>query len=360
MLRVLLFKPPTKAPATLLEYASQKARDAIIAALLFSALVPAQTEDRARDLLTETISSARNTLNWRAEGIEVMELTGEGVQSRNEVHFKMAVQGPLKMRWEVTGDERTLSVCDGADKWTYYAPGVSFHRTAAAASPNGCGVSPAYFYKLEDNPASATVIGHDQVQLADGLEDCEVVRTEWNTPPATAAGGSARSVRTFCIDPVRHLILRDSLDGEASGLRVRKTTTYTSYESNPNLPPDTFEFSAPTGTLEDQGPQMGADDSPSSSGVYLFGSPEPRLISKVEPSYTEEARQAGVSGMALVSLTVGPDGIPRNPHVTRGLGHGLDEKAIESISQWHFEPGMKDGAPVAVGPVTIAVNFRLP
>ena len=42
----------------------------------------------------------------------------------------------------------------------------------------------------------------------------------------------------------------------------------------------------------------------------------------------------------------------------RSLGLGLDEKAIEAVSQWEFRPGMKDGKPVTVA-ATVEVNFRL-
>jgi protein TonB len=37
---------------------------------------------------------------------------------------------------------------------------------------------------------------------------------------------------------------------------------------------------------------------------------------------------------------------------------GLDEKAIDAVSQWKFKPGTKDGAPVTVI-ANIEVNFRL-
>jgi TonB family protein len=37
---------------------------------------------------------------------------------------------------------------------------------------------------------------------------------------------------------------------------------------------------------------------------------------------------------------------------------GLDEKAIEAVRLWRFEPGLKDGKPVPVE-VSIEVNFRL-
>ncbi|MBV9507350.1 MAG: energy transducer TonB, partial [Acidobacteriia bacterium] len=44
--------------------------------------------------------------------------------------------------------------------------------------------------------------------------------------------------------------------------------------------------------------------------------------------------------------------------VIRSLGLGLDEKAMEAISQWKFQPGIKDGQPVPVA-ARIEVNFRL-
>jgi TonB family protein len=44
--------------------------------------------------------------------------------------------------------------------------------------------------------------------------------------------------------------------------------------------------------------------------------------------------------------------------VTQGLGLGLDERAVEAVSQWKFQPGTKDGQAVTVA-ATIQVNFRL-
>jgi len=44
--------------------------------------------------------------------------------------------------------------------------------------------------------------------------------------------------------------------------------------------------------------------------------------------------------------------------VIRGLGLGLDEKAIEAVRQWTFQPALKDGRPVDVQ-ITVEVQFRL-
>jgi periplasmic protein TonB len=42
----------------------------------------------------------------------------------------------------------------------------------------------------------------------------------------------------------------------------------------------------------------------------------------------------------------------------RHLGMGLDQKAVEAVKQYKFEPAMFDGKPVAVT-VDIRVNFRV-
>jgi len=84
----------------------------------------------------------------------------------------------------------------------------------------------------------------------------------------------------------------------------------------------------------------------------------PSVLSKVEPEYSEEARKAKWQGTVVLSVVVDELGRPRNVRVFRSLGLGLDQKAIEAVSQWRFKPGLKDGKPVPVM-ATIEVNFRL-
>ena len=95
-------------------------------------------------------------------------------------------------------------------------------------------------------------------------------------------------------------------------------------------------------------------------GAYRIGggvSP-PTVLSKVEPEYSEEARKAKWQGTVILQLVVDEHGLPQQMKVTRSLGLGLDQKAIEAVSKWRFKPGMKDGKPVPVI-ATIEVNFRL-
>jgi TonB family protein len=97
-----------------------------------------------------------------------------------------------------------------------------------------------------------------------------------------------------------------------------------------------------------------------SPGVNRVGNgvSAPALLYKVEPMYTEEARAAKYQGTVLLYIEVGADGFAHNIQVQRSLGLGLDQKAIDAVSQWRFRPGMKDGQPVTVQ-ATIEVNFRL-
>jgi TonB family protein len=84
----------------------------------------------------------------------------------------------------------------------------------------------------------------------------------------------------------------------------------------------------------------------------------PALTQKVEPEYTEEARGAAIEGSVVLYVEIGIDGRAHRIRVIKGLGFGLDGKAIDAVRQWRFSPGMKNGAPATV-PATIEVKFHL-
>ena len=95
-------------------------------------------------------------------------------------------------------------------------------------------------------------------------------------------------------------------------------------------------------------------------GVFRVGGgvSAPRALDTPDPEYSEEARKAKYQGTVVLWLVVGPDGKPHDIKVSRPLGMGLDEKAIEAVRNWKFQPAMKDGKPVAVQ-INVEVNFRL-
>jgi TonB family protein len=84
----------------------------------------------------------------------------------------------------------------------------------------------------------------------------------------------------------------------------------------------------------------------------------PKVVSKVEPNYTDDARNAKIQGPVVLSLMIDTQGRAHKIRVTRSLDKGLDQQAIDAIEKWHFAPGIKDGKPVRAA-ATIEVNFRL-
>lgn len=84
----------------------------------------------------------------------------------------------------------------------------------------------------------------------------------------------------------------------------------------------------------------------------------PRVLSRVAPSYTEEARTAKLEGTVVLFAEITSTGAVENVAVLHKLGKGLDESAVRTIKQWKFAPALKDGRPVSVM-ITIEMNFSL-
>ena len=95
-------------------------------------------------------------------------------------------------------------------------------------------------------------------------------------------------------------------------------------------------------------------------GVFKVGGgiSAPRPVSTPDPEYTEEARNAKTQGTCVLWLIVDQQGHPRDIRVVRGLGFGLDARAIDAVKQWRFQPATKDGQPVNVQ-ISVEVGFRL-
>jgi protein TonB len=95
-------------------------------------------------------------------------------------------------------------------------------------------------------------------------------------------------------------------------------------------------------------------------GVFRVGGGvlAPKPISTPDPQYTDQARRAQYEGTCVLAMIVGPDGKPRDIRIQRGLAMGLDQKAIEAVQQWRFDPATKDGRPVAVQ-ISVEVAFKL-
>lgn len=106
---------------------------------------------------------------------------------------------------------------------------------------------------------------------------------------------------------------------------------------------------------------IGAGGGPGSGGGLMNvggGVSAPQIIHSIQPEFTQEAREANLQGNVAIQLIVDAQGNPQNIRITRHLGMGLDEKAIEAARQYKFRPAIYQGHPVAVQ-IVIDVDFHL-
>ena len=84
----------------------------------------------------------------------------------------------------------------------------------------------------------------------------------------------------------------------------------------------------------------------------------PKVLNAPDPEYSELARRAKYQGVSILGVVVGPDGNPQDVWVVKKLGLGLEQKAIDAVRTWKFDPATKGGQPVAVL-LNVEVSFRL-
>jgi protein TonB len=95
-------------------------------------------------------------------------------------------------------------------------------------------------------------------------------------------------------------------------------------------------------------------------GPYRPGSgiDPPTLLREVKPDYTDDARVRQLEGEVVLEIVVRRDGSVGDLKILRGLGGGLNDRAIQAVRQWRFSPARRKGAPVDVV-VEVAVEFKL-
>ncbi len=119
-------------------------------------------------------------------------------------------------------------------------------------------------------------------------------------------------------------------------------------------------------------PQIVVETNPDSEGIYHVSKEVtlPKLIFSVQPEFSEQARKRKLSGVTTVKFIVNANGTVRDPQVTksaaerftnykdRAAAAGLDEKALQAVSQYRFEPARFQGKPVACW-LTTEVDFQI-
>jgi TonB family protein len=85
----------------------------------------------------------------------------------------------------------------------------------------------------------------------------------------------------------------------------------------------------------------------------------PRLLHKIEPEYSPEARADHIQGKVVLQIVINEAGRPIDINVISPLGFGLDERAQSAVEKWQFAPGMKGELPVKIL-ATVEVSFTFP
>lgn len=70
-----------------------------------------------------------------------------------------------------------------------------------------------------------------------------------------------------------------------------------------------------------------------------------QITYKPQPEYTAEARRRRVEGEVLLDVLFTASGSLRIQRVVKGLGYGLDDKALAAAEQIRFHPALRDGQP---------------
>jgi len=85
----------------------------------------------------------------------------------------------------------------------------------------------------------------------------------------------------------------------------------------------------------------------------------PSAIYQPDAKYTPEARRDRLEGVVNLKIVIDTQGnISDVQEISKPLGDGLDQSAIDTVKTWRFTPATHGGVPVPVG-VMVEVSFRL-
>lgn len=82
----------------------------------------------------------------------------------------------------------------------------------------------------------------------------------------------------------------------------------------------------------------------------------PRVIKQVNPHYSTN-RGVRAVGSVIIALVVTSKGLPKDPHVIKGLDPDLDQSAVDAVKEWRFSPAEKNGKPIAVR-ISVQIQFH--
>ncbi len=109
--------------------------------------------------------------------------------------------------------------------------------------------------------------------------------------------------------------------------------------------------------------QLGAPPSTAAERHSMAGSlsaaTPPKITFKPEPVYTQEARAQHIEGEAVVKVIFHANGTMDVLGLVHGLGHGLDEAALEAARGVRFHPALNAAGEPVDFPTNIIIRFTI-
>ncbi|MGA9071460.1 MAG: energy transducer TonB [Terracidiphilus sp.] len=203
--------------------------------------------------------------------------------------------------------------------------------------------------KKEPKPAKVEKVKDKKVKAATGAKPtaapASAPAASQPTPAAVAAKPVEAATPVVTVTPAHTTrVLKDALDQIfAQGLDDRMMAAM----------PDFWK-------LYYQAVAAKSDYRPKDPSIYRQNTVDQKavLLSKFEPDSNEFAQAAGVADMSQYHVVVRADGTVGEVAVSRPIGFGLDENAVDAIRKAKFQPAIKDGKPVAVM-LNLDVPFRI-
>jgi TonB family protein len=304
--------------------------------LLFLAVLSfAQNRPDARDLLSRADMAIFTAKTVRLAASQSHGFVGSPfLGSPFKIEFIRGGKGRAEYRYPVGDGTITLMVFDGVYLWEYHSLGNQYTKNPESAWKFEGEIATLDYGRRSANILKATYQDDEMVDFRGHPVDCYVVLANYgHAPPSLTVSRTA--IRRVWISKDSELILRDYWEGTDGfgGANRTVTTQYTDIATDIPLSDDLFVFQPPPASKVAPPVVLGGVV----GGVVGGLPPVPGMLrTKVDPEYSTEARAAGLQGSVIVSFEISSDGHPQNPRIVHALGMGLDQKAIDAVSQWRY------------------------
>ena len=298
----------------------------------------------------------RLELEWQASGRAISAPAGTSAEDAIDLRFLSSMSGNIKSLYPVRGANFALSVALHMALLIFVSMGVVMVGTTArvlTSSVDSAVVIAPEAASADKKPNHGGGGGGSNDKMGASKGEAPRFDRQQLTPPTVVLESHTPKivVEETLVGPPDLKVPRNEMGDRLSALVAPSSGV--------------GRVGIGSGRGDGDGPGGGAGRGPGregGSGGDVFtpgnGVSLPRAVYSPEPEFSDEARMAKYQGIVTLTIIVTPDGRPVDIQVSRALGMGLDEKAMAAVRTWRFEPGKKDGHPVAVR-MDVEVDFHL-